>query len=574
MEGLAAIWPQGGAFTFSALDGETNFSEPFYAIGMKDGMGWHFCSKPEITLTLNVGEAVLISTEGQANFCFADCWRCSTRYEQYEGVVQGAFCDQYSMMISVDFEFLPDGIFPYLSNGTHGCCIDDRLDVYELDAGWLAAFSAPANSKRCFGIAVSYTSRQQAEQRARAACRADLTDTMDARLEFYKAIAPPDWLAGGMLCTYFKAASVQKSNIQNPPPDFPYRYALPTTTTARCLQQWDTVFHSLGLQHNNSELALDVIRALISRQLPNGYIPPVSVSGEDQTMAQNIHPPLLAWTVTHLSERTMKLEFLNQTYPGIVRYIEWIDAHRQQHNGLYGWCLEQTEQTARGAESMMCESPRFDHVSQMTAVDLSSYMASEFFALEKIARCLDKTEESRNWQQRRMHLADLINKHLWDDEERFYYDLDEYGEFVRVKTTAGFTPLLGLVPDRDRAEALRVHLMNSNRFWSPVPVCSVSQDEATYGREAWRGCMWCSFNVLIYYGLLAYGFLPEARRLARATMTEVMRGYLENGCLYQYYDSAGATFSTLDESENASDNTRDFHTTAAAYIHLAHELGQ
>ena len=79
--------------------------------------------------------------------------------------------------------------------------------------------------------------------------------------------------------------------------------------------------------------------------------------------------------------------------------------------------------------------------------------------------------------------SDRVNELLWDDEDRFYYDLDEYGEFVPVKTTAGFMPLLGQIPDRDRAESLRMHLMNPNEFWAPFPVPSVSQDELSFSDD-------------------------------------------------------------------------------------------
>jgi neutral trehalase len=228
----------------------------------------------------------------------------------------------------------------------------------------------------------------------------------------------------------------------------------------------------------------------------------------------------------------------------------------------------------------MDNSPRFDNITSMTAVDLSSYMTSEYYSLEKLARCVDKDADAAEWRERRRRIADLMNELLWDDEDRFYYDLDEYHEFIPIKTTAGFMPLLGQAPDRDRAEALRMHLMNPNEFWSPFPVPSVSQDEASYTNDLWRGATWPNVNVLIYYGLMGYGFFQEARDLALVTVREITRLYMRHGCFYECYDSSSA-LSPPDMPRKGAPGEKggvgfgvvaDLHWTAAAYVHLTHEL--
>jgi len=521
-------------------------------------------------MSLFVGDTPLKAAPAHSDYCLSDCWRFSTKYDAYEGIVQGAFVNRFSMAGSVEFDYLPGDIFPHVFvNQT--CRQEADLSVCSGDGWWLAVAVKPAQHKCRFGVAISYSSEDEAIERAQAACTADLSDVCDLRMDYYRTIAPPDWLAGSMLCTYYKAVSIQKAAIESPQHDMVHPWSLPVRLPSACTNTWDSLFHALGLQHNVPHLAFDTIRTLTSRQSADGAIPLLITPGMP-TDSHTVHPPLLAWVITHLCERTMQIEFLDQMYPRLVRYADWFSDNRRHDNGLYGWRLDTQSQTHRGQESGMGDSPRFDSAAHLTAVDLSSYMACEFFSLEKIARCLDKSADAQHWRQRRMETAELLNTLLWDDEDRFYYDLDEYGEFIRVKTTAGFTPLLGLVPDRDRAEAMRVHLMNANRFWSPVPVCSVSQDEPTFSGERWRGSAHCSVNILIYYGLLAYGFLPEARRLARATLTEIMRGYLQSGCMYEHYDPNGASFGAVTPA--ASNNQTDYHLTAAAYVHLAHELGQ
>jgi len=125
-----------------------------------------------------------------------------------------------------------------------------------------------------------------------------------------------------------------------------------------------------------------------------------------------------------------------------------------------------------------------------------------------------------------------------------------------------------------------MHLMNPNESWAPFPVPSVSQDEASFSDDMWRGPTWANVNLLIYYGLMAYGFFQEARQMARATLTEITRCYLQYGCFYEYYDSMAATPpADLPRKGAPGDKggvgfgvVADLHWTAATFVHLAHEL--
>jgi neutral trehalase len=347
---------------------------------------------------------------------------------------------------------------------------------------------------------------------------------------------------------------------------------------------WDTAFHALGLQHLSQGLARDAIRALFTKQLPDGLIQLAAQPGGPVPERVGAQPPLLAWSICRQSERHMDIDYLNEMYPQLVRYLEWYEKNRKRDNGLYGWDIwteDDPVRGARGSESGMDNSPRFDKIASMTAVDLSAYMASEYYSLEKIARCLDKDAEVAQWRERRIEVADRINELLWDDEDRFYYDLDEYGEFVAVKTPAGLMPLLGQVPDGDRAEALRMHLMTPNEFWMPFPMPSVARDEASYSKDTWRGPVWLNVNTLVYYGLMAYGFFQEARQLARISMQEVVRHYVRQGVFYEFYDAeAVADPSSLPRKGGVGEKggvgfgvIEDFHWTAACFINFANEIG-
>lgn len=583
MEDFAGVWPQGGLFAFSGVDGETRHAEPFVAAGTRDGIGWDFWLSPRLVLEANIGGERLVQHRTPSDFCFGDCWRLTTMFQDHEGTVEGAFVDRASMTVRLVFEALPESLAPDLTAGLKGRDAGDGATVYSNNRWYVAVVRLADGAARRFGIAISYDSEAQAVARARAAAAAELGLITAARMAFYNSIDPPESLVGNNRRAYYKAVSVQKVNIESAQLDIPHRWTTADRMPHRHLALWDTAFHILGLQHIRPEIAKDALRALFARQLPSGLINMAVLPGERVPVEDGCHPPLLAWVVCQLSEQTMRQDLMADMYTPLVRSIEWFEDHRKLPNGLYGWQLrieDDPVRGARGAESGQENSPRFDEARAVTAVDLSSFIVNEYHCLEKIAKCLDKTGDSVEWKRRRVEIAARINELLWDDEDTFYHDLDEFGEFIPVKTAAGFMPLFGQIPDRDQAEALRMHLMNPNGFWAPLPVPTVSQDEPAYSQDMWRGPTWMNINTLIYYGLMAYGFFQEGRRLARVSLQEMVRCYMLHGCMFEYYDSStnkppidlprrggcgsegGAGFGIV----------HDFHSTAAVYIHLAHEL--
>lgn len=583
MEELANVWQQGGLFAFSGVDGDTCHAEPFVAAGTLDGIGWRFWLEPRLTLVANAGATRLVQRRVPTDFCLSDCWRCSCSAEECEGVVEGAFVDRASMTVRIAFEELPEGVFPELVPASPGRVREDA-EVFEGVGWWLAVCSGPAAPERQIGIAVSYAGEQEALERAGRALTVELADVIRQRLAFYESVPVPPSFVGNNRRAYFKAVSIHKVNTESAQLDIPCRWTTPDRMPHRHMWLWDTAFHSLGLQHVRPDLGQDALRALFAKQRDDGKLLLAAQPGVPAREEDDSQPPIVAWAFRRQFERTMHTEFLRELYPKIVRYIEWFEANRRNDTGLYGWQLRVSDdpvKVARGGESGMDNSPRFDNVSAVTAVDLSSYMAAEYNALEKLARYLDRYTEAGEWHQRRMRIAAQVNELLWDDEGRFYYDLDEAGEFVRVKTTAGFMPLLGEIADRDRAEALRMHLMNPSEFWSRFPVPSVAQDEPWFSKDMWRGPTWVNVNVLLYDGLLAYGFFQEARQIARKSINEIVRHYMHHGCFYEYYD-ATSELSPPDLPRKGAPGDQggvgfgvvaDLQWTAAAFVHFAHELG-
>jgi glycogen debranching enzyme len=459
--------------------------------------------------------------------------------------------------------------------------IDEDVVVHG-EGWWLACSAQPQALARRFGFGISYRSADEALARGRAAREVDLAKVTCERLRFYEEAPIPDWLAGNPRRAYYKALSVQKVNIESAQQDIPCRWTTPDRMPHRHMWLWDTAFHALGLRHVRPDLAEDALRALLAKQCENGKLALAVQPGVAPSPEDDAQPPIVAWSLAQWPSSS-DAAFWREVYPALVRYVAWFETHRKDATGLYGWRIRADDDPirgARGGESGMDNSPRFDDVTRMTAVDLSSYMAAEYAALEQMARGLGLDDDARQWRARRDAIAEQVNTLLWDDVDQFYYDLDDSGEFIRVMTTAGFMPLLGGIPDRNRAEALRMHVTHPHEFYSPFPVCSVALDDYRFNGDMWRGPSWPNVNVLLYHGLTAYGFHEEAHTIAHKTLAEITRLYMMHGCFYEYYDALGKQPPAELPRKGAPGElggvgfgvVEDLHWTAAAFVHLAYEL--
>lgn len=582
MREYANVWPQAGLFAFSGVDGATRHAEPFVASGTAEGIGWQFWLpagdggyKPAAVIRAYSDARLLTAQQEDDDFCLSDCWSCTTE----TGTLKGAFLDRSSLLIVADSG---DGSAAELvltpSEKKNG---DAQLT--SCNGCWLALVSSPPAGRRRFAIAMSYTSVDEAIGRAHAALEQDFEAVLRARLRHYDAVRPPSGIFGAMGRAYSKALSVQKVNIEAPQQDFETAWTTPDRMPHRHMWLWDTCFHALGLQHINMDLAEAAIDALLAKQRDDGKLLLAVQPGEGGRLEDDTQPPIVAWTAWQMYRHGERVAFLQRIYPKLVRYLEWFEANRKRDNGLYGWSVRAGDDPvsgARGGESGMDNSPRFDRLESLTAIDLSCYMAAEYGAMDRIAQCLWKSEEASEWHLRHQAIVGGVNGLLWDLEDRFYYDLDAAGEFVPVKTTAGLMALHGRVADRDHAEALRMHITSDKEFWTLMPLASVSRDERQFSKDMWRGPAWPNVNLLLYEALCVYGFHEEARALAHRTLDTITRWYEQTGCFYEYYDALDETPPAELPRKGAPGTAGgvgfgvvpDLHWTAATFIHLANQV--
>lgn len=316
--------------------------------------------------------------------------------------------------------------------------------------------------------------------------------------------------------------------------------------------EWDSFFNSLELAIESTRLAFDVVKAVLETQYPNGNIP--NWRGRYGGTPDRSQPPVGAYVVLKLFLKTGNQEILRFAYPYLVRWHNFWTDHlptgqsRRDGNGdgLLEWgsdthlvaaAVPPWEKEATGKQRAMWESgqddlPNWDEATfnertgtlEMNCVDLNSLYALDAYCLAQIAGFLGNEAEKKKYLVEYEKIKRLMNEHLWNEKEGFYFDRHWDGRFSTRKAAANFFPLIARIPDESRALRLLKHLLNPAEFWGDLVVPTISRDDPAFNdQQYWRGTIWPPTNYLIYQGLKAYGFDLAAADLARKSSELFLR---------------------------------------------------
>jgi glycogen debranching enzyme len=154
-----------------------------------------------------------------------------------------------------------------------------------------------------------------------------------------------------------------------------------------------------------------------------------------------------------------------------------------------------------------------------------------------MAAILGKEAEIARYRREAEELAALINRHMWDEQRQFYFDLTIKGERVPVKSIAAFWPLLAKVASRSQAEALAAQLKNPRTFNTPHRVPTLAADEPGFDPKGgyWTGAVWVPTDKMVIAGLENYGYTELAREIALNHLRSVVAVFKETGTVWENY---------------------------------------
>jgi hypothetical protein len=551
------LWGEGALFAFSGMDGPTVTASQFVAT---------FGANPYDLLIHTPRRRVLRVRLPELGRC-----RVATGDVLAVATLSGAFVAAFEAWHTI-VGLIPERAELTLSFEDQGAREDGAADRVTWDAG---AGDAIALARDGVHWSLAYgASPDEARARADRGLEADLDAVVAARLETYRSLPIlPDAAQDRLLK---KGVSVMRVNTLAPEDVNQQPWSTPDRVPHQHMWLWDSVFHSLGMNHLNPGLAWDFLKSVLARQREDGMIPHcMHVVGVVSAITQ---PPILAWGVWENYRYLNDPETLAYALPRLERALEWNLTHRDANgSGLLAWWIEETP-TSRSGESGMDNSPRFDEALSLDAVDFSTFQALDMAYTARIAEALGDQARASRWEARAAAMRARIHRRLWNPGLGFYCDRRMDGTLSGVKAVSGFLPLL--LPDLPEARraVLLNHLADPETFDTAFPIPSVSVDDPAWSTDMWRGATWINLDYLVRLGLQRQGASNAARSLAQAMVHYVNKYYERYGVIFEFYDAKDevppvACDRKGDRREpydlrTKMDSIRDYHWTAALIVDM------
>ena len=265
--------------------------------------------------------------------------------------------------------------------------------------------------------------------------------------------------------------------------------------------------------------------------------------------------PLLGWGMERVYRRNGDKELLRQGLAGLERFHEWYWRERD----IFGLGL-----IGVGAYSGNVQDGRYetyDHEVDLDDLQMirfpgrpedlghgawygdisipanTSYLLASEQALQRMALVLGDTAMAARRQARHEKGAEAMRKYMWNQELGCFLAVrSKTLEQIKEPSVGSFMPLMAGVPTKEQAAAMAATL--ATPAWSPaVPVPTIPTTSAKYsGGQYWRGDSWTAPNYQICDGLVAYGHVEDAARIADLTVANA----LKHGIAERYDSQSGA----------------------------------
>lgn len=506
------VWGQGQLFAFSALDGDNFQTDDFVGtlLGDKVGIEFHSRVKRQLILTGFRG--------GNFNFDYVcgDYISLNTA----NGRVRIIYCDRH--LIAGE---LCDGVMPLaFAEGKVSVRTVDGAEVTDSGDG---EFTALAEEGGRFAFAFGKTENDAASLVKRG-LKTDIEATAAKREKYYNE----NTIDCKYSKLYMKCLSVMKTQLYSPEGRMKCLWSTPDRLPHIDMWLWDSVFHAIGYRNVNTDIAKQLILALVPNQYENGMIPHRMGAGMRSSISQ---PPVIAWGAWEVYQRDKDKEFLKEVFDCNAKFLDWCFKERRPNDEpLLVWHVSGDE-NCRCDESGMDNSPRFDDVVNLQAIDFTCFAANDLRHMSLIAKELG--EDSKRFDEMFEAVKTAVNSKLWDEADGFYYDYDlDRGRIHKVKAVSSFLPLFAGVCTEERAKRLVLKLTDKNEFGSEFTVPSIAVCDDTFGSDMWRGPVWINYNYMLANGLSEYGFDELADAVREKTLEIVNEWYEKTGCLFEFYD--------------------------------------
>jgi glycogen debranching enzyme len=151
--------------------------------------------------------------------------------------------------------------------------------------------------------------------------------------------------------------------------------------------------------------------------------------------------------------------------------------------------------------------------------EVQGYVYDAYRTRAALARMLGEEDAAHDWDERAVELKDAFNEQFWlADRGWFALALDRDGRRVDACASNMGQCLWSGIVDDDKASMVAEQLLSPEMF-SGWGVRTLSREMGAYDPVSYHnGSVWPHDNALIVAGLIRYGFVEEAQRVAQGLL--------------------------------------------------------
>ncbi len=230
--------------------------------------------------------------------------------------------------------------------------------------------------------------------------------------------------------------------------------------------------------------------------------------------------PLFVSLLGELSRWGLSDDIIESLIPNADRALEWIEKYgdrdgdgfveylRPNSHGLVNQGWKDSWDGINFADGRMAEPP-------IALCEVQAYVYSSYVARSWLARAAGDTAAEHLWAGRADSIKDAFNEKFWlPDKGYFAVALDKDKNPVDACTSnMGHCLWVGIV-DEEKAPAVVEHLMSPKMFtgWG---IRTLASDMGAYNPVSYHnGSVWPHDSALVATGMMRYGFVDEAKRVA------------------------------------------------------------
>lgn len=288
------------------------------------------------------------------------------------------------------------------------------------------------------------------------------------------------------------------------------RYFYYPEKDGKFIDQYASIFSTFFLVYSNrnyiAETNLDYFykKQEINGAIRNRYNLESGEAVISKDNPEGIGIPVFAWAEYNIYHKTANKKRLKEILPILESYNQWINKTFLSENGLYK--LAVSAMNYQNGPRKACSYP----------IDFNACFALNALYMAEIADILNEKELLFKYKKMYFALKTRINEKMWDEESKFYYDLDADEAKIMTKSLAPYWTLLADIPNSDKAKSLVACLADPKVFGTEHPFPSLSVSDADFSEDGagYCGSVFPELNYVVIKGLERYKFIKEAREYA------------------------------------------------------------